>query len=87
VSKGLDLPVGVAIKCVENTEAYACYGCDFNKGGMFASRGCTAPEGLICGHFRKDKKDVIFKLIKIESVPVLVQTITEKPWRPKRNEV
>ena len=81
VDKGFDLPIGCAIKCVQNTESYACYGCDFNKGGMFAIKGCTAPEGLICGHFRKDKKDVIFKLVKLESVPVPVQTVIEKPWR------
>jgi hypothetical protein len=83
-AKYFDLPVGVAIKCVEQDEnGYGCYGCDFNEDGGIVSRKCNAPEGLICGHYRKDKKDVIFKLVKYQEKIVSVKTIGDIPWEAK----
>jgi hypothetical protein len=77
-----DISVGAAIKCVEQDEnSYGCYGCDFNiKNKMFAYP-CNAPEGLICGSFRKDKKDVIFKLVRYQKETIGVETIHEISWR------
>jgi hypothetical protein len=73
-----DLPVSVAIKCVEQDEdSYGCYGCFFNTNGSMFSRKCTAPSGLICGSFRKDKKDVIFKLVQYREEIVAGKTLKE----------
>jgi hypothetical protein len=77
-----DLPVSVAIKCVEQDEdSYGCYGCFFNTNRSMFSRECTAPSGLICGSFRKDKKDVIFKLVRYQKETIGVETIHEISWR------
>jgi hypothetical protein len=76
-----DLPVGVAIKCVEHGEnGYGCYGCDFNTDRVMFARKCNAPKGLICGHYRKDRKDIIFKLVKNQERCVSVKTVNEIPW-------
>jgi hypothetical protein len=74
-----DLPIGVSIKCVEQDE-YGCYGCAFNIDRAMFSRRCNAPEGLICGHHRNDKKDIIFKLVKYQEMPVDIKTVHEIPW-------
>jgi hypothetical protein len=79
-----DLPVGVAIKCVEQDEnGYGCVGCDFNVGGGMISRKCNVPEGLICGHYREDEKGIIFKLVKYQEKTVKVKTVNEVSWEAK----
>jgi hypothetical protein len=80
-----DLPVGVAIKCVEHGEDSDgwCFGCDFNINNEMFANPCSAPEGLICGTDRKDKKDVIFKLVKYQKETIGVDTIQEISWRIK----
>jgi hypothetical protein len=80
-----ELPVGVAIKCVEQDEnGYGCCGCDFNANGSMFARKCNAPKGLICGHYRKDKKDIIFKLVKCQERRVSVKTVSEIPWKAEK---
>jgi hypothetical protein len=79
-----DLPVGVAIKCVEQGEdGYGCVECDFNVFHGVVARECRAPEGLICGINRKDKKDIIFKLVEYRKETVGVETMRETSWSEK----
>jgi hypothetical protein len=79
-----DLPVGAAIKCVEQGEdEHGCDGCDFNAGHEMLARECNAPEGLICGISRKDRKDIIFKLVGYRKETVGVETMRETSWSEK----
>jgi uncharacterized CHY-type Zn-finger protein len=70
-----DLPIGVAIKCIEQ-DKYGCYGCDFNLDGAMFSRKCNAPEGLICGHYRNE-------LVKYQEISVDIKTLHETSWGEK----